>query len=88
MYMCAVACGLPFVASVNTTTLLKSFPYEQIAKWGRSQSSFNIIQGESQWTFETRQGEEINKFLGIYVRMLVERKGRERREREEEERSK
>jgi len=60
-----------------TSTLLKSFPYEHIAKWGRSQSSFNIIQGEAQWTFETRQSEEINKFLGIYVRMLVERKWRD-----------
>lgn len=76
-----------FILAVNSIGLhlidyvervvLHTFPYENIVKWGRSHSSFNVIQGDQQWTFETTHGEEINKFMGIYVRMLVDRKQRE-----------
>lgn len=49
-------------------------------KWGRSMATFNFVaHDESRWEFETEQGEEINKFMGIYVRMLVERRARERK---------
>ena len=51
-----------------------SFLYSHIVKWGRSTTSFNLIHGENDWKFYTKQGEEINKFMGIYVRMLVERR--------------
>ena len=56
-----------------------SFLYSHIVKWGRSTTSFNLIHGENDWKFYTKQGEEINKFMGIYVRMLVERRARERK---------
>jgi hypothetical protein len=63
---------------VDSRKVLTSFPYEQIVKWGRSASSFNVIKGPqgagTQFNFQTPAGEEINKFMGIYVRMLVDRR--------------
>ena len=58
--------------------IIATFPYEHIVKWGRSAHSFNFItQGDNQWTFETYQGDEINKFMGIYVRLLLESRDKE-----------
>ena len=61
---------------MRAQVLLPVQPDRQV---GRSATSFNLIHGENDWKFLTSQGEEINKFMGIYVRMLVERRARERK---------
>ena len=36
-------------------------------------ATFNFTsQDEQRWEFETEQGEEINKFMGIYIKLLLE----------------
>ena len=57
----------------RTREFVQSFPYEKIMKWGRSMATFNFVaHDESRWEFETEQGEEINKFMGIYVKFLLD----------------
>ena len=57
----------------RTREFVQSFPYEKIMKWGRSMATFNFVaHDESRWEFETEQGEEINKFMGIYVMFLLD----------------
>jgi len=46
--------------------------YDNIKKWGRKNSVFNFItNGDSRWEFETLQGEEITKFMSLYVQLLI-----------------
>lgn len=63
---------------VDSRKVLKSLAYEQIVKWGRPANSFNVIKGPqgagTQFNSQTTQGKKINKFMGIYVRMLVDRR--------------
>ena len=59
----------------KTRALVVSFPYVSIMRWSRSSKKFNFTtQGENHWTMLTKQGEEINKFMGIYVRFLLDNK--------------
>ena len=74
-----------YILGVNSTglhvidrksrALVVSFPYVSIMRWSRSSKKFNFTtQGENHWTMLTKQGEEINKFMGIYVRFLLDNK--------------
>ena len=61
--------------NLESRQLLASYPYEHIVRWGRSTAALNIILNDGKcWSFGTRQGEEINKFIGIYVKKLVEKR--------------
>ena len=69
----AVNCSGLHLLYRRSREFFKSFYYETIMKWGRSMATFNFTsQDEQRWEFETEQGEEINKFMGIYIKLLLE----------------
>ncbi len=74
-YVLAINADGLHIVDRGTRALIVSFPYVSVMRWSRSSTKFNFTtQGDNHWTMLTKEGEEINKFMGIYVRFLLENK--------------